>query len=94
MSRAEFEDLTRDLLECTRGPVETVLKDAEVDVKDVNQVILVGGSTRMPAINDLVKDLTGKDPNRTVNPDEVVALGAACRVASRLGRSRRWFSST
>lgn len=85
LSRAEFEDLTRDLLERTRGPVETVLKDAEVDVKDVNQVILVGGSTRMPAINDLVKDLTGKDPNRTVNPDEVVALGACLQGGIKTG---------
>ena len=61
-------------------PVETAMKDANLTYKDLNEVILVGGSTRIPAVQELVKKITGRDPNVTVNPDEVVALGAAVQV--------------
>jgi len=77
LTRAKFEQQCSDLLERCRIPVENALKDAKTDVKDVDEVILVGGSTRIPAVVELVKKMTGKDPNVTVNPDEVVALGAA-----------------
>lgn len=63
-----------------KTPVENSLRDAKLSFKDIDEVILVGGSTRIPAVQDLVKKLTGKDPNVTVNPDEVVALGAAVQV--------------
>ena len=77
LTRSEFERLTRDLLDRTKKPVEKALKDAGLDLKDLNEVILVGGSTRMPAVQELVEKLTGKKPNMSVNPDEVVAVGAA-----------------
>ncbi len=77
LTRSEFERLTRDLLDRTKKPVEKALKDAGLDLKDLNEVILVGGSTRMPAVQELVEKLTGKKPNMSVNPDEVVADGAA-----------------
>jgi molecular chaperone DnaK len=77
LSRAEFEKITDDLLQRCRKPVETALKDAGLKIGEVAEVLLVGGSTRMPAVQELVKKLTGKDPNMSVNPDEVVALGAA-----------------
>ena len=77
LTRAEFEKITDDLLERTRKPVEAAMKDAGVKMGDIDEVILVGGSTRMPAVQELVKKLTGKDPHMGVNPDEVVALGAA-----------------
>ncbi|MCL1799191.1 MAG: molecular chaperone DnaK [Eggerthellaceae bacterium] len=77
LTRAEFERITKDLLDRCRKPVEQALKDAGLKPGDVHEVILVGGSTRMPAVQDLVKKLTGKDPNMSVNPDEVVAMGAA-----------------
>lgn len=64
-----------------KTPVETALRDAKLSFKDIDEVILVGGSTRIPAVQELVKKLTGKDPNVTVNPDEVVALGAAVQVS-------------
>lgn len=63
-----------------KTPVETALRDAKLSIKDIDEVILVGGSTRIPAVQNLVKKMTGKDPNVTVNPDEVVALGAAVQV--------------
>lgn len=85
MTRAEFENLTHDLLERTRQPVHQVLEDAKVSIDQINQVLLVGGSTRMPAVNDLVKELTGKEPNKTVNPDEVVAMGAAIQGGIKTG---------
>jgi molecular chaperone DnaK len=80
LSRAQFESLTADLLKRTKAPVEAVIKDAGISVKDIDQVVLVGGSTRMPAVADLVKEVTGKDANKGVNPDEVVAIGAALQA--------------
>ena len=77
LSRAEFEKITRDLLERCKQPVTSALKDANLALSDLSEVILVGGSTRMPAVQELVKNMTGKDPNMGVNPDEVVAIGAA-----------------
>jgi molecular chaperone DnaK len=81
LTRAKFEQLTKDLIERTRGPVEQALTDAKVTADDIDEIILVGGSTRIPAVQELVRRLTGgKDPNMTVNPDEVVAIGAAIQA--------------
>lgn len=77
LTRAKFEDLCHDLFESTREPVRKALKDAKLDAKDIDQVVLVGGSTRIPYIQELVKNELGKEPNKSVNPDEVVAMGAA-----------------
>ncbi len=77
LTRAEFERITRDLLDRCKAPVAKALQDAGLQLSDVSEVILVGGSTRMPAVQDLVKSMTGKQPNMSVNPDEVVADGAA-----------------
>ena len=77
LTRAEFERITKDLLDRVKKPVEQALKDAGLKAGDIDEVILVGGSTRMPAVQDIVKKLTGKEPNMSVNPDEVVAMGAA-----------------
>ena len=77
LTRAEFEKITRDLLDRCKTPVTKALQDAGLQISQVNEVILVGGSTRMPAVQDLVKQMTGKQPNMSVNPDEVVADGAA-----------------
>lgn len=85
ITRAEFENMTHDLLERTRQPVLQVLEDAGMKMEQVNQVLLVGGSTRMPAVTNLVKELTGKEPNKTVNPDEVVAMGAALQAGIKTG---------
>ncbi|MFG3706686.1 molecular chaperone DnaK [Micromonospora sp. NPDC047670] len=80
LSRAEFQRMTQDLLDRCKGPFEQAVKDAGIKISDVDHVILVGGSTRMPAVTDLVKQLTGKEPNKGVNPDEVVAVGAALQA--------------
>jgi molecular chaperone DnaK len=80
LSRAEFQRMTQDLLDRCKGPFEQAIKDAGIKVADVDHVILVGGSTRMPAVSELVKQLTGRDPNKGVNPDEVVAVGAALQA--------------
>ncbi|MFJ8686087.1 molecular chaperone DnaK [Micromonospora wenchangensis] len=80
LSRAEFQRMTQDLLDRCKGPFEQAVKDAGIKIADVDHVILVGGSTRMPAVTDLVKQLTGRDPNKGVNPDEVVAVGAALQA--------------
>jgi molecular chaperone DnaK len=81
LSRAEFQRITNDLLERTRAPFNNVIKDAGVSVGDIDHVVLVGGSTRMPAVAELVKELTGgREPNKGVNPDEVVAVGAALQA--------------
>ena len=77
LTRAEFEKITRDLLDRCKGPVTKALHDANLQLADVNEVILVGGSSRMPAVQELVKQMTGKQPNMSVNPDEVVADGAS-----------------
>ena len=77
LTRAEFERLTRDLLDRCKEPVTKALKDAGLNISDIDEVILVGGSTRMPAVQELVQKITGKKPNMSVNPDEVVADGAA-----------------
>ena len=77
LTRAEFERITRDLLDRCKTPVTKALQDAGLQISNVDEVILVGGSTRMPAVQDLVKTMTGKQPNMSVNPDEVVADGAA-----------------
>jgi molecular chaperone DnaK len=81
LSRSKFEQLTADLVERLRGPVEAALADAKVTTDDIDEVILVGGATRIPAVQQLVRRLTGgKEPNMTVNPDEVVAIGAALQA--------------
>lgn len=77
LTRAKFEQLTEDLVQRCKAPYENALKDAGLTIKDIDEVILVGGATRMPMIQELVSQLTGKAPNKSVNPDEVVALGAA-----------------
>jgi molecular chaperone DnaK len=81
LTRSEFQKLTEDLLERLKGPFEQAVKDAGVKVSDIDHVILVGGATRMPAVQELVKGLTGKEPHKGVNPDEVVAAGAAIQAA-------------
>ncbi|MFJ6789274.1 molecular chaperone DnaK [Streptomyces angustmyceticus] len=80
LTRSQFEQLTADLLERCKTPFHNAVKDAGIKVSDINHVILVGGSTRMPAVTELVKELTGKDPHKGVNPDEVVAVGAALQA--------------
>ena len=77
VTRAQFEGMTRDLVERTCGPVSQVMTDAALSMSELGQVLLVGGSTRMPAVQEMVKKLTGKTPARNVNPDECVAMGAA-----------------
>ncbi len=77
LSRAQFNQLTNDLVERTKQPVMNALKDADLSFDDIDEVILNGGSTRIPAVQEMVKELTGKEPNHSINPDEAVALGAA-----------------
>jgi molecular chaperone DnaK len=89
LSRAKFDDLTRHLVERCRGPVESALKDAGLKTTDIDEVVLVGGSSRIPAVQALVKSLTGgKEPNQSVNPDEVVAIGAAIQAGVLAGEVR------
>lgn len=85
LRRSEFEAMTAHLVERTRKPIETALKDAKLTAADLNDVLLVGGSTRIPAVQALVEEVLGKKPNRSVNPDEVVALGAAIQGAVLAG---------
>ncbi len=80
LTRAKFEELTADLVERLKGPFYQALSDAKLDVKDIDEVILVGGATRMPCVQELVRKLSGKEPNKGVNPDEVVAIGAAIQA--------------
>ncbi len=80
VTRAEFQKMTSDLLDRCRKPFQQVLRDANVDLNNINHVVLVGGATRMPAVQDLVRELTGKEANKGVNPDEVVAVGAALQA--------------
>jgi molecular chaperone DnaK len=88
LTRAKFEQLTNDLTERTRKPFENALSDAKLTVDQLNEVILVGGATRMPAIQELVKSLTKKEPHQGVNPDEVVAIGAAIQAGVLSGEVR------
>ena len=85
LTRAKFEELSRDLLERCKTPVETAIKDAGISKNEIDEVVLVGGSTRIPAVQALVKEYTGKDPNQSVNPDEVVAVGAAIQAGVLAG---------
>ena len=85
LTRAKFEDLCRDLLNRCKTPVENALRDAGISKSDINEVVLVGGSTRIPAVQQLVKEYTGKEPNQSVNPDEVVAVGAAVQAGVLAG---------
>ena len=85
LSRAKFEELSYDLLERCKKPVEQALSDAGLSKNEINEVVLVGGSTRIPAVQQLVKEYTGKDPNQSVNPDEVVAVGAAVQAGVLAG---------
>ena len=85
LTRAKFEDLSRDLLNRCKVPVENALRDAGVSKSDINEVVLVGGSSRIPAVQQLVKEYTGKEPNQSVNPDEVVAVGAAIQAGVLAG---------
>ena len=85
LTRANFEKLVADLVERVVGPCKQALKDAKLTAKDIDEVILVGGSTRIPCIQDKVKNIFGKDPNQSVNPDEVVALGAAIQAGVLAG---------
>ena len=80
LSRSEFQQMTEDLVERTRAPFQRAVKDAGITVDQIDHIVLVGGSTRMPAVRELVKELAGKDPHQGVNPDEVVALGAAIQA--------------
>ena len=81
ITRAKFQEMTRHLLERTEGPVRQALKDAKIDASKIDEILLVGGSTRMPAVVDMVKSLLGKEPNKSVNPDEAVSIGAAVQGA-------------
>ena len=81
ITRALFESLTRDLVEMTRGPIEQALNDAKLSPQDIDEIILVGGMTRVPMIQQFIKDIFGKEPNKSVNPDEAVAIGAAIQAA-------------
>ena len=80
LTRAQFQQMTSDLLDRCKGPFHNAIKDAGIKVSDIDHVIMVGGSTRMPAVTELVRELTGKDPHKGVNPDEVVAVGAALQA--------------
>jgi molecular chaperone DnaK len=88
ITRAKFEELTADLLERTRKPFEDVIKEAKIKVADIDHVVLVGGSTRMPAVAELVKKLAGKEANKGVNPDEVVAVGASLQAGVLMGERK------
>jgi molecular chaperone DnaK len=88
LSRAKFEQLVDDLVQRTLEPMKKALKDAGLEPKDIDEVILVGGSTRIPKIQEVVKGYFGKDPNRSVNPDEVVAIGAAIQGAVLTGEQK------
>jgi molecular chaperone DnaK len=85
LTRAKFEELTRDLVENTMGPTRQAMSDAKMTSKDIDKVILVGGSTRIPAVQEAIKNLTGKEPHKGINPDEAVALGAAIQAGVLAG---------
>ena len=85
LTRAAFDELTKDLVEATKGPVKQALEDADLSPSDIDEVLLVGGSTRIPAVQEWVKSFLGKEPNKSINPDEVVAAGAAIQGGVLLG---------
>ena len=85
LTRAKFDDLTKHLVEATQGPTKTALKDANLDTKDIEEILLVGGSTRIPAVQEWVENFFGKKPNKGINPDEVVAAGAAIQGGVLMG---------
>jgi molecular chaperone DnaK len=85
LTRAKFDELTRDLVDATREPVQTALRDAGLTASDLGKVLLVGGSTRIPAVQELVKQMTGKEPSKSLNPDECVAIGAAIQGGTLAG---------
>ena len=87
LTRAKFEELCSDLIDRCRIPVESALKDSKIDKAAIDEVVLVGGSTRIPAVQELVKRVLGKDPNQSVNPDEVVAVGAAIQASVLAGET-------
>ncbi len=88
LSRAKFQDLTKDLVDRTKKPFQDVIKEAGIKVAEIDHIVLVGGSTRMPAVVELVKEMAGKDPNKGVNPDEVVAVGAALQAGVLKGERK------
>ena len=85
LTRAKFDELTHDLVEKTMGPARTALKDADLSASDLSKVLLVGGSTRIPAVQEAVKKLTGQEPFKGINPDECVALGASIQAGKLAG---------
>ncbi|MFC2736815.1 MAG: molecular chaperone DnaK [Leptotrichia wadei] len=85
LTRAAFDELTKDLVEATKGPVKQALEDANLDPSGINEILLVGGSTRIPAVQEWVKSFFGKEPNKSINPDEVVAAGAAIQGGVLMG---------
>ena len=85
LTRAAFDDLTKDLVEATKGPVRQALEDANLTPNDIDEILLVGGSTRIPAVQDWVKSFLGKEPNKSINPDEVVAAGASIQGGVLMG---------
>lgn len=87
LSRAKFQELVGDLIECTAGPVQNALRDAKISASDLSRVLLVGGSTRIPAVQEKVRLLTGKEPSKNINPDECVAMGAAILGSTLQGNS-------
>ena len=92
ITRAQFEQMCDGLIERCRGPVVQALKDAKLDPKEIDEVVLVGGSTRIPKVQELVKKLFNKEPHKGVNPDEVVALGAAIQGCCLTSRRSAWAS--
>src|SRR6185503_2875475 len=94
LSRSKFEQLVDDLLQKTVGPTKQALSDAGVDPRQIDEVVLVGGSTRIPKVQQIVKDLFSKEPHKGVNPDEVVAVGAAIQAGVLGARSRTCSFST
>ncbi len=89
MTRAKFEELIRDLVESTRTPIENAMKDAKLTPQDIDAVLLVGGSTRIPYVQRLVSTYFGKEPSKNVNPDEAVAVGAAVQASIMVGDTDR-----
>jgi len=89
LTRAKLEELIGDLIESTRGPIENAMRDAKLSPQDISDVLLVGGSTRIPAVQKLVKNYFGKDPSKNVNPDEAVAIGAGVQASIMVGETER-----